>query len=72
MTPHRNIHVISEKTAKETAWKKRMDLSKLDVQTYFAYDIDVMNRKYGEGNWRFVYWKEDKKVELIRQSTYLT
>ena len=49
-----------------------MDLSKLDVQTYFAYDIDVMNRKYGEGNWRFVYWKEDKKVELIRQSTYLT
>lgn len=56
---------------KSTKRKKRMDLSKLDVQTYFAYDIDELNRKYGEGNWRFVYWKEDRKVELIRQSTYL-
>ena len=56
---------------KSTKRKKRMDLSKLDVQTYFAYDIDELNKKYGEGNWRFVYWKEDKKVELIRQSTYL-
>lgn len=34
-----------------------MDLSRLDVQTYFAYDIDELNKKYGEGNWRFVYWK---------------
>ena len=56
---------------KSTKRKKRMDLSKLDVQTYFAYDIDELNKKYGEGNWRFVYWKEDRKVELIRQSTYL-
>lgn len=56
---------------KNTRRKKRMDLSKLEVQNYFDYDIEELNRKYGEGNWRFVYWKEDKKVELIRQSTYL-
>ena len=51
--------------------KKRMNLSGLDVQNYFDYDIDELNRKYGEGNWRFAFWKEDRKVELIRSSTYL-
>ncbi len=51
--------------------KKRMDLSGLDVQNFFDYDIDELNREYGEGNWRFAYWREDRKVELIRQSTYL-
>ena len=51
--------------------KKRMDLSRLDVQNFFDYDIDELNRAYGEGNWRFAYWKEDRKVELIRQCTYL-
>ena len=51
--------------------KKRMDLSGLDVQNVFDYDIDELNGKYGEGNWRFAYWKEDRKVELIRRSTYL-
>ena len=51
--------------------KQRMDLSGLAVQHYFDYDIDELNRQYGEGNWRFAYWKEDRKVELIRRSTYL-
>ncbi len=51
--------------------KKRMDLSGLDVQSFFDYDIDELNRVYGEGNWRFTYWKEDRKVELIHQTTYL-
>ena len=51
--------------------KKRMDLSGLSVQHFFDYNIDELNRQYGEGNWRFAYWKEDHKVELIRQSTYL-
>ena len=51
--------------------KKRMDLSALPVQNFFDYDIDDLNRRFGEGNWRFAYWKEDRKVELIRRSTYL-
>jgi len=56
---------------KTTDRKKRMDLSGLDVQNFFDYDIDELNRKYGEGQWRFAYWKEDRKVELIHQTTYL-
>lgn len=51
--------------------KKRMDLSTLPVQNVFDYDIEDLNRRFGEGNWRFAYWKEDRKVELIRRSTYL-
>ena len=51
--------------------KKRMDLSALPVQNFFDYDIEDLNRRFGEWNWRFVYWKEERKVELIRRSTYL-
>ena len=56
---------------KQAGRKKRMDLSGLDVQNFFDYDIDKLNREYGEGNWRFAYWKAERKVELIRRSTYL-
>ena len=31
--------------------KKRMDLSGLPVQNYFDYDIEDLNRRFGEGNW---------------------
>ena len=51
--------------------RRRMDLSALPIQNFFDYDIDDLNRQFGEGNWRFAYWKEDRKVELIRRSTYL-
>jgi len=37
----------------------------------FDYDIEDLNRRFGEGNWRFAYWKEERKVEVIRRSTYL-
>lgn len=51
--------------------KRRMDLSKLPVQTLFDYDIDELNRKYGEGNWRFAFWSERKTVERVRQTSYV-
>ena len=66
------IPLFDDLDARKTAGrKKRMDLSGLDVQNFFDYDIDELNRKYGEGQWRFAYWKEDRKVELIHQTTYL-
>ena len=51
--------------------KRRMDLSKLPVQTIFDYDIEELNRKYGEGNWRFAFWSERKTVERVRQTSYV-
>ena len=56
---------------KSAGRKKRMDLSGLDVQTIFNYDIDKLNREYGEGNWRFAHWKVKDFVEEIRQTTYV-
>ena len=51
--------------------KRRMDLSKLPVQTIFDYNIEELNCKYGEGNWRFAYWSERKTVERVRQTSYV-
>lgn len=51
--------------------KRKMDLSKLPVQTYFDYNIEELNRKYGEGNWRFAFWTERKTVERVRQTSYV-
>lgn len=51
--------------------KKRMDLSKLPIQTIFDYDIDELNQKYGEGNWRFAFWSEKRTVERVRQTSYV-
>jgi len=51
--------------------KRKMDLSKLPVQTFFDYDIEELNRKYGEGNWRFAFWSERKTVERVRQTSYV-
>ena len=51
--------------------KRRMDLSKLPVQIIFDYDIEELNRIYGEGNWRFAFWSEKKTVERIRQTSYV-
>ena len=51
--------------------KRRPDMSKLPVQTIFDYDIEELNRKYGEGNWRFAFWSERKTVERIRQTSYV-
>ena len=51
--------------------KKRMDLSGLPVQNIFDYDIDELNRKYGEGNWRFAFWSERRTVERVRQTSYV-
>ena len=56
---------------KQAGRKKRMDVSGLEVQHFFDYDIDKLNKQYGEGQWRFAYWKEERKVELIHQTTYL-
>lgn len=51
--------------------KRRMNLSKLPVQTIFDYNIEELNCKYGEGNWRFAYWSERKTVERVRQTSYV-
>ncbi len=51
--------------------KRKMNLSKMPVQTIFDYNIEELNQKYGEGNWRFAFWAEKKSVERVRQTSYV-
>jgi hypothetical protein len=50
--------------------KRERDLSGLPSCNVFEYDIEELNREYGEGNWRFAFWQETVKVEVVRQTTY--
>ena len=52
------------------AGKRERDLSGLPSCSIFEYDIDELNREYGEGNWRFAFWQETVTVEVVRQTTY--
>jgi len=56
---------------KKTAGKRERELSGLPVCKVFDYDIDTLNKEYGEGNWRFAFWRECPTVEVVRQTTYL-
>lgn len=56
---------------KKEAGKRAQDLSRLPVCKVFDYDINTLNREYGEGNWRFAFWRESPTVEVVRQMTYL-
>ena len=55
----------------KTKGKKARDLSKLPSCSVFDYDINELNEKYGEGNWRFAFWRDEVTLELVRQTTYV-
>ena len=56
---------------KKQQGKREDDISSLPVSTFFDYDIGELDRLYGEGNWRFTFWERHRKVEVVRQTTYL-
>ena len=45
-------------------------MDKLPRHYYYEYDIDELNKKYGEGNWRFSFWEGYETIEIVRQQTY--
>ena len=52
-------------SGRKTSGKRARDLSKLPKKTVFEYDIDDLNRRYGEGNWRFAFWHKEDTIETI-------
>ena len=67
-----------EKSTKDSGNRRRKEkgfrdrnLKNLPVQTVYEYDIDRLNKQYGEGNWRFVNWKGHRTVEFIRAASYV-
>lgn len=56
---------------KKEKGKRQKDLSGLPSCTVYEYDIEELDRMYGENNWRFSFWEVTQTVEHIRASTYL-
>ena len=50
--------------------KKQDDLSGLPVCHFYDYDIEELDRVYGEHNWRFVFWEAHDTVEVQKQYSY--
>ena len=51
--------------------KKSLDLSNLPKAIQFLLNIDELNAKYGEGNWRIAYWSESKSIEYPRNTAFV-
>ena len=58
------------KTPKQKG-KRKKDLSGLPRCLFYNYNIDELNERFGEGNWRFVFWHQSETVEYIEQTTYV-
>ena len=55
---------------KKTSGKRESDLDKLPTKTFYDLDVDEMNRKYGEGNWRIAFWRQEDTVESVHTMQY--
>ena len=54
----------------KTRGKRERDFADLPECRIYEYDIDELNRTYGEGNWRFAFWEEHTTIEIQKQTTY--
>lgn len=55
---------------RRSGWKKG-DFSNLPQKNQFQLNIEELNRKYGEGNWRIVYWHKHPNLEEVPAYTYV-
>ena len=56
---------------KKDKGKREEDIRDLPRRVFFDYDIEDLDRTYGEGNWRFAFWEKHLTVETVRPMTYL-
>lgn len=57
-------------TWKKAAGKREKDLSGLPTKTEYDFDIDDLNRKYGEFNWQIAYWRQEDTIESVHTVQY--
>jgi hypothetical protein len=51
--------------------KRDEDISKLPQNVLFKLDIEDLDQKYGEGNWRIAFWHNHRTVEINPQTAYV-
>ncbi|MCR5255342.1 MAG: IS66 family transposase [Acetatifactor sp.] len=56
---------------KTTGGRTKIDLSKLPRSEIYEYDIDELNARYGEGEWRFSFWEKNETIEVVKQHSYV-
>lgn len=55
---------------KKSSGKRKKDLDSMPTRTIYDFDIDELNRKYGEGNWRFAFWRKEDTIESVHTVQY--
>ena len=55
---------------KKTSGKRKAVLAHLPKKTFYALDVNEMNRKYGEGNWRIAFWRQEDTIESVHTVQY--
>jgi len=56
---------------KKRIGKRDEDLAKLPQHVQFRLDIEDLDLKYGEGNWRIAFWHNHRTVEIDPQTAYV-
>ena len=54
----------------KTPGKRKRDLDFLPTKTLYDLDVDALNEKYGEGNWRIAYWRKEDTIESVHTVQY--
>ena len=54
----------------KTPGKRKRDLDSLPIRTVYDFDVDSLNRQYGEGNWRIAYWRKEDTIESVHTVQY--
>ena len=55
---------------KKRTGKRKSDLDQLPTKTFYDLDVDELNRRYGEGNWRIAFWRQEDTIESMHTMQY--
>lgn len=55
---------------KKSSGKRSNDLKGLATRTCYELDVDELDRRYGEGNWRIAFWRKEDTIESVHTVQY--
>ena len=55
---------------KKSPGKRKKDLDSLPTRTCYSLDVDELNKRYGEGNWRIAFWRKEDTIESVHTVQY--
>ena len=61
---------IKKRRGHKARGKRKKDLESLPTRTVYDLDVDALNEKYGEGNWRIAFWRKEDTIESVHTVQY--